>query len=62
MVVRKPNITHVTVVGRVFVDDEGYQRLSYTAWKYKTALTKAIQLLSKGLSNDYTEKIITKGA
>jgi len=59
-VVRKPNITHATVVGRVFVDDEGYQRLLYITWKYKTALTKAIQLLSKGLEKKYVKRVITE--
>jgi len=59
-VIRRPDITHVTVVGRVFVDDEGYQRLLYITWKYKTALTKAIQLLSKGLDKKYVEKVITE--
>jgi len=59
-VVRRPKIDFAAIVGRVFVDDEGYQRLLYITWKYKTALIKAIQLLSKGLDQKYVEKVITE--
>jgi len=59
-VVRRPKIDFAAIVGRVFVDDEGYQRLLYITWKYKTALTKAIQMLVKGLDQKYVEKVITE--
>jgi len=59
LIVRKPKIDFVTVVGRIYIDDVGYQRLLYIAWKYKYSLMKAIQMLCKGLKQDYVEKVIT---
>jgi len=41
-VIRRPDIKFAAVVGRVFVNDEDYQRLLYVTWKYKIALTKSI--------------------
>jgi len=59
-VVRKPNITHVTIAGRIYCDGEDYQRLVLLARKYREKVMKAVKMLVKGLSNEYIEKVITK--
>jgi len=59
-VIRRPKIDFATIVGRVFVNDEDYQRLLYITWKYKYSLTKAIQMLVKGLDQKYVERVITE--
>jgi len=60
MVVRKPKIDYVTVVGRIYCNGEDYQRLVLLTRKYREKVMKAVKMLSKGLSNEYVEKVITK--
>jgi len=59
-VVRKPNIKFTTIVGRIYCNGEDYQRLVLLARKYREKVMKAVKMLSKGLSNEYIEKVITQ--
>jgi len=55
-IVRKPNITHATIVGRIYCNGEDYQRLVLLARKYREKVMKAVKMLAKGLSNEYIER------
>ena len=59
-VIRTPDISHVTVIGRIWCYGEDYQRLVYLAHKYRDAVQKGVKMLSKGLGKKYTEKVLTR--
>lgn len=60
MVVRRPDIKYVTVVGRVYVYGEDYQKLVLLARRYREKVMKTVKMLCKGFSNKYVEQVITK--
>jgi len=60
MDVRTPKVGYVTISGRIYVYNEDYQRLVYLAYRFRKAVVKATRMLTKGLSKDYVEKVITE--
>lgn len=59
--VREPEITHVTITGRIIpLDNESYMELVLLAYRFREALVKAVKMYAKGLDRDTIVKEITK--
>ncbi len=59
--VREPEITHVTVTGRVIpLSNESYMELVLLAYRFRKALIRAIKMYAKGLGKNTIVKEITK--
>jgi len=59
--VREPEITHVTITGRVIpLDNESYMELVLLAYRFRKALIKAIKMYAKGLDRNTIVKEITR--
>ncbi|OYT44234.1 MAG: transposase [Desulfurococcales archaeon ex4484_42] len=59
--VREPEITYVTITGRVIpLDNESYMELVLLAYRFRKALIKAIKMYAKGLDRNTIVKEITR--
>ena len=59
--VREPEITHVTITGRVIpLDNESYMELVLLAYRFRKSLIKAVKMYAKGLNKNTIVKEITK--
>ncbi|RLG83437.1 MAG: transposase [Thermoprotei archaeon] len=59
--VREPELTHVTITGRVVpLNNESYMELVLLAYRFRKSLTKAIKMYAKGVSRNTIVKEITK--
>jgi len=59
--VREPEITHVTITGRVIpLDNESYMELVLLAYRFRKSLIKAVKMYAKGLDKNTIVKEITK--
>ncbi|RLG86239.1 MAG: transposase [Thermoprotei archaeon] len=59
--VRKPEITHVTITGRVIpLNNDSYMELVLLAYRFRRTLIKAIKMTTKGLGKNTIVKEVTK--
>ena len=59
--VREPEITHVTITGRILpLDNDSYMELILLAYRFRKALIRAIKMYAKGLDRNTIVKEITK--
>ena len=59
--VREPEITHVTVTGRVIqLDSDSYMELVLLAYRFRKALAKAVKMYAEGVGKDTIVKEVTK--
>ena len=59
--VREPEITHVTITGRVIpLDNESYMELVLLAYRFRKSLIKAVKMYAKGLDKNTIVKEVTR--
>ncbi len=59
--VREPELTHVTVTGRIIpLDNDGYMELVLLAYRFRKALVKAVKMYAKGIDKNILAKEITR--
>jgi len=59
--VREPEVTHVTITGRVIpLDNDNYMELVLLAYRFRKSLVKAVKMYAKGVNRDVIVKEITR--
>ncbi len=59
--IREPEITHVTITGRIIpLDNDSYMELVLLAHRFRKLLVKAVKMYAKGIDKSTIVKEITK--